>query len=196
VPATPLGGLLPLDLGDGLSIELRSRRTVTAAHEVMMANLDRLRRWENWALAEQSVAQSRVYTDFVLALHAQGRNLPALMTVDGAPVGSISLKIDPVTQVGEIGYWIDAGHEGRGIVTRSASALRDLGFGIGLARIELRAATANTRSRRVAERLGFTLEGVLRAALPLGPARLDAALYAQLPADPRPGSDFVAPRAG
>ncbi|GAA2221821.1 GNAT family N-acetyltransferase [Herbiconiux moechotypicola] len=183
--ANPYEGLLPLDLGGGLVLELRDRARLVPAHELLLRNVERLRAWEEWAQAEQSLAQSRAYTDYVLALHAQGRSVPALITLDGAPVGSITLKVDPVTRVGEIGYWIDGRHEGEGLVTRAAAALRDAGFALGLARIELRAAVTNTRSRRVAERLGFRLEGVLRAALPLGDRRLDAALYAQLPSDPR-----------
>jgi ribosomal-protein-serine acetyltransferase len=183
VPADRLAGILPIDLGEGYRLVLRRRDDVAAVHALTMRNLDRLRRWEPWAQAEQTPASTRTFTDFVLALHDQGKTVPGLLEHEGDPVGSVSLKIDTTTQIGELGYWIDAGHEGRGVVTRAAAALRDAGFERGLARIEIRAATGNTRSRAVAERLGFRLEGVLRQALPVGPQRLDVALYGRLPTD-------------
>lgn len=58
-------------------------------------------------------------------------------------------------------------------------ALEDLGF----ARVELRAAVENSASRRVAEHLGFTLEGVMRSGVPGQSGRFDVALYSRLPSD-------------
>ncbi len=48
----------------------------------------------------------------------------------------------------------------------------------------MRTLTTNDRSRRLAERLGFTLEGVLRAAAPFPDGHRDVALYALLSGDP------------
>ena len=48
---------------------------------------------------------------------------------------------------------------------------------LGLSRIELRTSVANTRSRALAERLGFGFEGVLRAALQFAHRADDVALY-------------------
>ncbi|MCS5733272.1 GNAT family N-acetyltransferase [Herbiconiux daphne] len=168
---------LPLQLGDGLRLELRSRETIEAGLELTRRNLQRLREWEPWAQADQTLASARSFTELVLSQYAQGRNIPTLVFLGDEPIGSVSMRIDPLLGTGELGYWIDGDHEGRGIVTRACAALRDRSLEAGLARVEIRAATANTRSRRVAERLGFTLEGVLRSALPVGARRLDLAVY-------------------
>jgi ribosomal-protein-serine acetyltransferase len=192
VPHHPYADILPLDLGDGLHLELRTRAGAPEAHELTMRNLDRLREWEPWAQPAQSLTATRTFTDFVLALYEQGKTVPALIVRDGHPIGSVSLKLDPGTAIGELGYWIDGAHEGRGVVTRAAGALRDAGFARGLARIEIRAAAGNTRSRAVAERLGFRLEGVLREALPVGDRRHDLAVYGQLAAE-RPTPSERAP---
>ena len=53
---------------------------------------------------------------------------------------------------------------GRGYVSEATQALAKLAFDeLGAARVELRMDDDNERSWRVAERLGFELEGVLRA---------------------------------
>ncbi len=52
---------------------------------------------------------------------------------------------------------------GRGIMTHCVSALIGYAFReLQVNRIELRAAEENSRSRAIAQRLGFTQEGVLR----------------------------------
>ena len=60
----------------------------------------------------------------------------------------------------EIGYWLAEHHAGRGVMTRCCLAVIDYGIGeLGLHRIQILADALNRRSRAVAERLGFTLEG-------------------------------------
>jgi ribosomal-protein-serine acetyltransferase len=62
-----------------------------------------------------------------------------------------------------IAYLLDETHEGRGIITRAARAALGYAFhDLGLHRMELRCATTNRGSMRIAERLGFTREGELR----------------------------------
>jgi ribosomal-protein-serine acetyltransferase len=180
---------LPHDLGGGLRLELRSRESVEEALALTRQNLDRLREWEPWAQGEQTLATARAYTEMVLANYTQGRMIPTLVYEGDAAVGSVSLKIDPLLGTGELGYWIDRGHEGRGIVTLACRALVDHALAAGLSRVEIRAATRNLRSRRVAERLGFTLEGTLRAALPVASRRLDLAVYGLIAGDPLPPAE-------
>ncbi|WP_416365267.1 GNAT family N-acetyltransferase [Rathayibacter sp. VKM Ac-2879] len=94
-----------------------------------------------------------------------------------AIVGSASLRVNSYTQTAELGYWIDAATEGRGAVTGACAALLTEAPSRGIRRVEIRTAVENERSSRVAERLGFTREGVLASALPRGDERLDVAVY-------------------
>ena len=101
-------------------------------------------------------------------------------------LGSIGVRFSETGDVGEIGYWLRAdarrgGHATRALVLVSRWALaRD-----GVARLQLRADVENRASRRVAEKAGYTLEGVLRSAHwnPRLGRRQDHAMYSLLPSD-------------
>jgi len=64
----------------------------------------------------------------------------------------------------ETGYWVRSSRARRGYVTEAVRAISDAAFAtLGAARVEIRCHDRNERSWRVAERAGFTLEGVLRS---------------------------------
>lgn len=67
----------------------------------------------------------------------------------------------------EIGYWLRQDREGRGYASETVQLLTRLAFdALDANRVELRIDTRNLRSLRVAERLGFVLEGTLRRKMP------------------------------
>ncbi|OEI67856.1 GNAT family N-acetyltransferase [Curtobacterium sp. ER1/6] len=148
-----------------------------AMHALTVSELPRLRAWEPWAAADQTLASAQSYAAFTAASYEQGASLPTVIMHGRDAVGSASLRLDRYAGIGELGFWIAAAHEGRGVVTRACEALIKEAHSEGLARIEIRTAVMNTRSRAVAERLGFLHEGTLRSALPLNPRRADVALY-------------------
>jgi RimJ/RimL family protein N-acetyltransferase len=88
----------------------------------------------------------------------------------------------------EIAYWLVPAARGRGIATRALRLVRDWSFDVdGLVRLELRTHPDNEASRRVAERAGFSMEGVRRAwDLDRDGSRVDDVFYALLLDDPRP----------
>jgi len=63
----------------------------------------------------------------------------------------------------EIGYFVDAEHEGQGYVTEAAGAALGFAFEhLGAHRVRLRCDDTNERSFRVAERCGMLREGHMR----------------------------------
>jgi RimJ/RimL family protein N-acetyltransferase len=63
----------------------------------------------------------------------------------------------------EIGYFVDAGHEGSGFVTEAVKAVLVMLFEqVKAHRVMIRGDDTNTRSAGVAERCGFVREGHLR----------------------------------
>jgi RimJ/RimL family protein N-acetyltransferase len=78
----------------------------------------------------------------------------------------------------EVGYWLAAGARGRGVATRAVRLVSVWTFdNLPIERLEIHAEPANELSRRVAERAGYTFEGVLRSYFVNKGRRRDAASY-------------------
>lgn len=63
----------------------------------------------------------------------------------------------------EIGYWIKTGEHGKGYMTEAVQGLTQFAFTqLEAKRVEIRCDVRNERSRKVAERSGYVLEGTLK----------------------------------
>ncbi len=86
--------------------------------------------------------------------------------------------------VSEVGFWVRQQVRGRGIATAAVRLVCQFGFDtLGLERVEWQALVGNDASRRVAERAGFQLEGVLRGRLVHRGRAEDAWVAARLATD-------------
>lgn len=100
-------------------------------------------------------------------------------------VGGANLRFGDF-QIAEVSYFLRASARGRGFATRAVLLLARWAFDeLGIERIELRAHPENAASQRVAERAGFTREGVERASR-AGPDgnRFDSILFSLIRTDP------------
>jgi ribosomal-protein-serine acetyltransferase len=79
-------------------------------------------------------------------------------------IGSIQIKsIDWSIPKAEIGYYIDQKYEGKGITSKATAKVIQFGFDIlKLSKIYIRTSAENKASIRIAEKNGFSLEGVIR----------------------------------
>jgi RimJ/RimL family protein N-acetyltransferase len=117
-------------------------------------------------------------THFVreIAIAGWERGTPAEFVVerDGVRLGRVALWLDG-NGAGQVGYWMDPAARGGGVATVALRALCRWGFArLGLQLIEWRAEVGNTASRRVAEKVGFRVEAVLRGRLVHRGVRVDA----------------------
>ena len=102
--------------------------------------------------------------------------------------GSGLMRFDWEESRSEIGYWVAPWARGRGVATRAVRllsrwALLDLGLG----RLQLHADTDNAASHRVAERAGYTREGVLRSFEQRKRRRYDLVSFSLVRDDLEPG---------
>lgn len=109
---------------------------------------------------------------------------------DGEMVGCTWAKrTDWAARVTEISYAVSPQARGLGIASEATTALAlDLLSEYGMERVELRIAPGNTASRRVAEKAGFTYEGLLRNAGYVHGGRVDLEVWSLIAPDLRGGA--------
>lgn len=106
-------------------------------------------------------------------------------TATGGYLGSIDLAPDGAG-AGEVGYAVAPWARGTGVCTDALRLLCRWGFDdLRLARIEWQAHVGNTASWRVAEKVGFTLEGTCRERLVQRGKRVDGWIGGLLPGELR-----------
>jgi ribosomal-protein-alanine N-acetyltransferase len=81
-------------------------------------------------------------------------------------------------QSANVGYWIDVDHAGRGYMPEAVAVILRFAFEeLGLHRVEAAIVPRNTKSRRVAEKLGLRDEGTSPRFLQIGGAWEDHVRY-------------------
>jgi len=167
---------------DEVSLELAEERDAEAIFAVVDANRDHLRPWMPWVDGTVTAADTLGFLRFVRGEYAAGRAFHCNLKYRGAICGGIGLnRIDRAHDKADLGYWVAADLQGRGIVTRATRALTAAAFrDLGLHRVSIRAGVENVRSRAVPERLGFVFEGVLRGHEKVGDRYLDHASYSAI----------------
>ena len=136
-----------------------------AVNEAVLESMPRLKPWMPWAQQPPSLDESET-----VCREAQAKWI-ARETLDfclfarpgGRLVGKGGLHtIDWTVPKFEIGYWIRTARAGNGFATEATRALVEFARSLGAHRVEITCNAANASSRRVAEKSGFALEGVLR----------------------------------
>jgi ribosomal-protein-serine acetyltransferase len=183
--STVVTAVFTCPIGDDAALLPRTTAIADAYHALLVANHERLARWEPWAFEPPTPERTRSSLEAKGRAWLDGREVPVAIAVRAGDrwqlVGSAGLRIDEYTRSAEAGYWIDSSFEGRGLVTRTMSVLLDHAFGaLDLARVTINTEVANDRSRSLAARLGFAEEGVSRQSIGFPDGRRDEACYGLL----------------
>jgi len=135
-------------------------------YEAIIASLAELRPWLPFARMEQTEEQVEINIReaHLKFLRREDLRWNVFHKETGAFIASTGLhRINWDVPKFEIGYWIDSRHSGHGYMTEAAEGLTAFAFReLGANRVEIRCDALNLRSRAIPERLGFTLEGILR----------------------------------
>lgn len=152
-------------LGD--DVELRILRPHHAAEFLAFVERERqhLGQWLSWAHSITKPEEAeRFLSRSVERFAADGLPWVGIWLHDVMVGGVLFFPVDKTIRSTDVGYWLAKGATGRGLVTRSVSAMLDYTFGeLNLNRVGLQAEVGNVASEAVAQRLGFVREGVRRA---------------------------------
>ena len=145
-----------------------------------------IRQWMGWDPELPDDAEARANIERAASAWREG-SWAVFRITDAATdevVGGVNLRFCD-HQIAEVSYFLRASARGRGLATRAVRLVAHWAFdGLRIQRIELRVHPQNLASRRVAERVGFTREGIERAsrAWPDG-TRFDSILYSLIAGD-------------
>jgi RimJ/RimL family protein N-acetyltransferase len=138
-----------------------------ALHAAVQESIEHLRPWMSWWNSNQSIDDTLLYIRSTQAEWTLRRAFhTGIFRTDGRFLGACSLHADdwdvPCLMVG---YWLRQSEEGKGYMTEAVTLLVRCAFeDLGAERVWLYCDARNQRSMRVAERLGFVLEGTTRRA--------------------------------
>ena len=143
---------------------------VTDAQELfdtIDASRKHLHPWLNWVSKTTKPEQSLEFIQRSLQKAHDQEGLDLALVYNGKIIGGIGMHAwEHDTRRAQIGYWISAEHEGKGIVAKSLSGFTGFLFDkIGLNKIEIHFVQTNARSARIAARLGFRIEGIIRQSI-------------------------------
>lgn len=149
-----------------LLIRAPRREDAVLSYEAIKQSIDSLRPWMPFAQKKPDLNQIEANlieaaADFQLR---KDLRLHFFLKDTGEFIGSSGLhRIDWEVRKFEIGYWVDNRFEGKGYVTEAVDRITRFAFEeLGANRVEIKCDPDNVRSRAVAERLNFKLEGILR----------------------------------
>lgn len=156
-----------------------------ALAQLVSANLAQLAAWLPAVAVLGSSTAAHDYLEGAVAAVAHGQLLEWHVRVNGVLAGAIRIKdIDAANRKAALGYYIGDAHQRQGVASAAARAVLDYCFDtFALNRIEVRCASTNLASERLALRLGFVHEGTLRQDEWLNGVPVDHLVFGLLRAD-------------
>jgi RimJ/RimL family protein N-acetyltransferase len=141
-------------------------------------------RWLAFVPEPYTEADARFYVQDCIDAPDERKPFAITEAETGAVIGSIDMRINRMA-TGHIGYWLTAEARGRGLTTAALRALSRWAIDeLRLGRVELVTDPDNIASQRVAEKAGFTREGILRSILVnRDGSRRDGVMFSLLPGE-------------
>jgi len=173
-----------LEIDEQTYLRLLHRNDAERVFELTNQNRVYLSEWLPWVDGTQSVDDTKAFLDMVEGHHDAKKGVHCCIVFQEQLVGLIGLRFNAEAYVTNIGYWLSAHASGRGLITRAVQTLCRYAFDeLNVERIEIRAATGNSRSWGIPERLGFTREGLLRRCEKIADRYLDHYMYSLIRTD-------------
>lgn len=173
--------VLCLQVNEEIQLRLLEERHAEEYFALIERNHDYLQEWIAVEAYEGSVELLRAYVKQRLLHFVEGSGYHLGIWYQEALVGLLDYRLNGRNRSVELGYWLDATMQGKGIVTQACRTMVRHAFEVHqMHKVVISCAIDNPRSRAVAERLGFVQEGILRQVVRLGDRYVDGVFYGLL----------------
>ena len=152
--------VIPVD--DEIELRIATESDAATLFQLVEKNREHLRAWLPWLDETTSIQDEIEFIHGQLIRHQKTDGSLFLIWYQGRTiVGTLSVnQVDHGNQTGWIGYWLDRGHTGKGIMTRAVGAIVDvLLVSCGFNRVVIEIGVGNSASMAIPLRLGFREEG-------------------------------------
>ena len=168
-----------IKINEKLTLKLRHEEDVENVFNLVDKNREHLRMWLPWVDSTLSQGDTRLYIQKCLDGFKERKTADFGIFYDGTLVGSMGFnKIDLENSWAEIGYWLGEDFQGKGIITECVKAMIGYGFNdLGLHRIQIRCDSNNVKSKKIPEKFGLRLEGIIRENHKKGSVYSDGLIY-------------------
>ena len=176
--------MFKIDIDRDTHLELIHLSHAKDIFSLVERNRELLRTWLDWVDGSKTLEDTEAFINDELQKYANHKNITCMIFYKNSLVGNVSLlgmKAMYGVKRGELGYWLDAKAQGKGIIQKAVKKMIEIGFKhYALDKISLRCAVQNDRSCNVAQKLGFTHEGRLKNEIALYGVMMDVDVYAVL----------------
>jgi ribosomal-protein-serine acetyltransferase len=171
-----------LQIGDDVHLRLLGEADATELHRVIEKNRSHLADWMPWA-AGQTLDGTIEFIRRGRRQLTENNGFQAVVVSESDFIGTIGFhSVDWANRSTSLGYWLDEGHQGRGVMTAAVRVLAAHALSAWeLNRVEICAAVENRRSRAIPERLGFEEDGTLEQRELVNGRYLDCVVYSTNP---------------
>ncbi|QGQ99435.1 N-acetyltransferase [Paenibacillus psychroresistens] len=153
-------------ISDELELRILENRHAEEVWSLVSLNREYLALWLPWVNHSIYIEHTQQYIQAELERFAKNSGFSCGIFYNQNIVGCIGVhEIDWRNKKTSIGYWIGEAYQGKGIMTNACRSMITYLFNqLRLNRVEIRACTANLKSRAIPERLGLKHEGTIRHA--------------------------------
>lgn len=143
-------------------------KTATMVYACIDKNRDMLRPWLPWVDKTTAPEDTFCFLKETCSRFKENTACDYFVieraTGDFCGLCGIYIRRTSLSEYAKIGYWLDKDKQGHGYIGESVRLLEKMIFSQNIMRLIIQNDTANTSSARVAQRAGFQLESVMRAA--------------------------------
>ena len=173
--------VLKLDVDHEISLVLMHKKMSKQLFLLINKNIDHLTSWENFFLEVNDLSLFNKYVEHILVDFAYERSLPFVIQYKKEIIGMVGIQnINYVLRKGEMFYWLSKEYCGKGLAKICCEFIISYFFDEFypfIRKIEILTAERNIKSRGLAERLGFNLEGVISSNIKVKDKLFSLAIY-------------------
>ena len=176
--------MFKIEIDQEVHLELTHFSHAKETFTLVERNRELFRTWLDWVDSSITIEDTKAFINHEMQQYANHKSINCMIFYQNRLVGNVALfgiRKGYGVKRGELGYWLDAEAQRKGIIQKAVKKMIEIGFEhYALNKILLRCAVQNERSCNVAQKLGFTHEGRFKNEVVLHGVVMDVDVYAIL----------------